>query len=238
MIESVQSRGDGWLDAEGECLTVQAAFSLYLDGDLTGVEMRRVADHLKDCSRCSDEFNAWRTVQATLSEMGPAKAPSRLQAQLRTALAAERERGSYLSAPGKLARIWRTSVAPLAIQGAGGLAAAALLLGGVLHLFAPSLAVQANDDEIAHLIAPHYLYSQVPPEPIETGHEVPILVDAQVDTRGRVYDYAIVDGPNDPTVRLRVQQNLLSSVFRPATVFGVPVYGHVMLTYTGVSVRG
>lgn len=237
-MESEQFRSDGWLRAEGECLGVQAGFSLYLDGELTGVEMRRVAEHLKSCSRCSSEFNAWRTVQATLGEIGPAKPPSRLQAQLRTALAAERERGSYLSPAGKLARLWRTSVAPFALQGAGGLLAAALLLGGVLHVVAPSLAVQANDDELAHLIAPHYLYSQVPPEPIETGREVPILVDAKVDTRGRVYDYTIIDGPNDPAVRLRVEQNLLSSVFRPATVFGTPVYGHVMLTYTGVSVRG
>jgi hypothetical protein len=59
-----------------------------------------------------------------------------------------------------------------------------------------------------------------------------------VDTRGRVYDYTIVDGPRDQAVRLEVEQNLLSSVFTPATVFGVPVDGHVMVTYTGVSVRG
>jgi hypothetical protein len=116
--------------------------------------------------------------------------------------------------------------------------AAALLLIGVLRLFAPGLAVQANDDGLAHLIAPHYLYAQVPPQQIQTGREVPILVEAMVDTRGRVYDYTIIAGPNDPAVRLRVEQNLLSSVFRPATVFGVPVDGHVMLTYTGVSVRG
>ena len=64
------------------------------------------------------------------------------------------------------------------------------------------------------------------------------LIDAKVDTRGRVYDYTILDGPSDPTVRLQVEQNLLTSVFTPATVFGVPVDGHVMVTYTGVSVRG
>lgn len=236
-MRSEQYQG-GWMQVEGDCEAVQAVFSLYLDGELTGVEMRRIADHLDTCSSCSTEFSAWRAVQAALSGLGPAKPPVQLQARLRTVLAAERQRGSYLSAPGKLVRMWRNSVAPLALQGAGGLLAAALLLVGVLHLFAPPLAVQANDDELAHLIAPHYLYSQVPPEPIQTGRGVPILVEAKVDTRGRVYDYKIVDGPDDPAVRLRVQQNLLSSVFHPATVFGVPVYGHVMLTYTGVSVRG
>jgi hypothetical protein len=53
-----------------------------------------------------------------------------------------------------------------------------------------------------------------------------------------VYDYTILDGPSDSAVRRQVEQNLLTSVFTPATVFGVPVDGHVMLTYTGVSVRG
>jgi hypothetical protein len=53
-----------------------------------------------------------------------------------------------------------------------------------------------------------------------------------------VYDYSILEGSQDSAVKVRVEGNLLSSVFQPATVFGVPVRGHVVLTYTGVSVRG
>jgi anti-sigma factor RsiW len=223
---------------DGQCEAAQAAFSAYLDGALSGVEMGRMAGHLDGCAGCAVEFRAWRSVQTALGELGPAKAPAGLQARLRMALAAERERGSHLSVGRRLAMIWKTSLAPLAPQALGGLAAAMLLVAGIAHLFAPGIAVQANDDEMAHLIAPHYLYSQVPPEAIETRHEAPILVDAKVDVRGRVYDYTILDGPSDAAVRLRVEQNLLSSVFRPATVFGVPVDGHVMLTYAGVSVRG
>ncbi|HEX4156416.1 MAG TPA: zf-HC2 domain-containing protein [Acidobacteriaceae bacterium] len=223
---------------EADCRAVRAGFSSYLDGALSGVEMGRMAEHLESCAGCDREFQAWRTVQTALGDLGPAKAPVRLQARLRAALAMERERGSYLPAMGRIARRWKTSVAPLALQGAGGLVAAVLLMGGLFRLFGPGVMVQANDDDMAHLIAPHYLYSQVPAEPIVTVHEVPILVEAKVDTRGRVYDYTILDGPQDAAVRMRVEQNLLSSVFRPATVFGVPVDGHVMLTYTGVSVRG
>lgn len=226
------------LKPEAECTSVQAEFSSYLDGEMSGVEMGRMADHLDDCPDCAGEFRGWRAIQSTLGKMGAAKAPAGLQERLRMALAAERARGAHLSAGARLMLLWKTSVAPLALQGAGGLIAAALLLFGVFRVFAPGLAVQANDDDMAHLIGPHYLYSQVPPQPIETGREVPILVEAKVDTRGRVYDYAIIDGPTDSAVRLRVEENLLSSVFQPATVFGVPVNGHVMLTYTGVSVRG
>jgi hypothetical protein len=177
-------------------------------------------------------------MQTALVVLGSAKPPARLQAQLRTALSIERERGTYLPLLGRIALIWKNSIAPLAVQGAGGLVAALILAAGIFRLFGPGVTVQANDDGLAHLIAPHYLYSQVPPQPIQTGREVPVLVDAKVNTRGIVYDYTIVDGPTDPAIRRRVEQNLLTSVFQPATVFGVPVDGHVMVTYTGVSVRG
>jgi hypothetical protein len=235
-IESLE-QGE-WMQVPGQCQAARAAFSSYLDGALSGVEMGRIAAHLVACAPCTNEFEAWRSMQSTLGELGSAKAPDRLQAQLRTALSIERERGTYLPLAGRIARIWKNSIAPLAVQGAGGLVAALILAAGVFRLFGPGVIVQANDDGLAHLVAPHYLYSQVPPQPVETGREVPVLVDAKVNTSGMVYDYTILDGPTDPAIRARVEQNLLSSVFTPATVFGVPVDGHVMVTYTGVSVRG
>ena len=105
--------------------------------------------------------------------------------------------GTHLPLFERIALIWRTSVAPLAVQTAGGMVAAVLLLAGLFRLFGPGVEVQANDDGLAHLIAPHYLYSQVPPTAVETGRDVPVLIDAKVDTRGRVYDYTILDGPSD-----------------------------------------
>jgi hypothetical protein len=229
-IEQMQPRS--------ECLTAQAAFSSYLDGALSGVEMGRVADHLAGCAPCATEFDAWRTMQTALGDLGPAKPPARLQERLRAALDIERDHGTHLPLLARVRLIWQTSVAPLAVQTAGGMAAAVLLLASLFRLFGPGIEVQANDDGLAHLIAPHYLYSEVPPMAVETGRDVPVLIDAKVDTRGRVYDYTIIDGPSDHVVRMQLEQNLLTSVFKPATVFGVPVDGHVMLTYTGVSVRG
>ncbi len=221
-----------------ECLAAQAAFSSYLDGALSGVQMGRVADHMAGCGPCSTEFGAWRAMQTALGDLGPAKPPERLQERLRAALNVERDHGTHLPLFARIRLIWQTSVAPLAVQTAGGMAAAVLLLAGLFRLFGPGVEVQANDDGLANLVAPHYLYSQVPPTAVETGRDVPVLIDAKVDTSGRVYDYTILDGPSDSAVRRQVEQNLLTSVFKPATVFGVPVEGHVMLTYTGVSVRG
>jgi anti-sigma factor RsiW len=220
------------------CESVREEFSSYLDGAMTGAEMAAMAVHLDGCSECASEFAAWREIQSSLAELGPARPPMRLQEQLRAAIADERERGTHLPWTRRFLAAWEISIAPMALRVTGGLAAAMVLLGSLGWMFGAPITVQANDDAMAHLIAPHYLYSQVPPQPIETGREVPVLVEAMVDTRGRVYDYAIIEGPKDASVQLRVEQNLLSSVFKPATVFGVPVRGHVVMTYTGVSVRG
>jgi anti-sigma factor RsiW len=229
--------------ASRDCEDVRSEFSAYLDGAVSGVQMARIATHIEDCSGCAEEFAVWRGVQRSLSEMGPARPPARLQARLREAIAVERERGTHLSFSRRALLLWESTLAPLAFRLSGGLAAALILVGGLTWMFAaPLAAVQASDDRMAHLVAPRYLYSQVPPQPIKTHREepsdVPIVVEAMVDSKGRVYDYTILAGPNDPGVRVRVEDNLLSSVFQPATVFGVPVRGHVVMTYSGISVQG
>jgi hypothetical protein len=161
-----------------------------------------------------------------------------MQARLRKALAEERARGSHLPWFGRISMAWESTIAPAALRVSGAMALAVLLAGGLGWMFGAPIAVQANDDAMAHLVGPHYLYSQVPPQPIDTKRDVPIVVEAQVDTAGRVYDYSIVEGPADERVKVSVEQNLLASVFKPATVFGVPVRGHVVVTFTGVSVKG
>jgi len=220
------------------CAAVQAQFSAYLDSAMSGVEMVAIHAHLESCSSCSEEFAMWRAVQRSLGELGPAAMPLRLQHQLRAAIAAERTEQTYLPIHLRLLREWQNTIAPVALRVAGGFAAAVVLVAGMGYLFAAPIAVQANDDRLANLTPARYLYSQVPPQPIRMPQDEPIVVEALVNEQGRVYDYAIVNGPHSDKVEVQVADNLLASVFKPASVFGVPVRGHVILTYTGVSVHG
>jgi hypothetical protein len=224
--------------AASECVAVREEFSAYLDGAVSGVEMAVISRHLSECDDCATDFNVWRQVQRSLGELGPQTPPARLQARLRAAIAAERERGAHLPFFQRALLLWRSSLAPLALRLSGGFAVTLVLAGALCWVFGAPITVQANDAGMANLIAPRYMYSQVPPAPISTQHDVPIVVDAMVDSSGRVYRYTILAGPKDSAVNLRVENNLLSSVFTPATVFGVPVRGHVVMTYTGISVRG
>jgi hypothetical protein len=109
-----------------------------------------------------------------------------------------------------------------------------LLLGAV----AAPQPVLANDEPLGALTAPHYLYSIVTPGDIVTPHGNSIVVEASVDAAGRVYDFTIVSGPQDDAIRTRVADQLLGSVFEPASAFGVPIRGRVVVTFSGISVHG
>lgn len=201
--------------------------------------MGALAAHLESCTACEAEFAAWRSMQKALVDMGPAKLPGTLQARLRDVLASEINRGTYLSPLRRFAAFWERTLAPMCLRVSGGLAAALVLVGGAVWFIGTAAPVQANDDRLADLQPPRFLYSEVPPEPIAAGGEFEaVLVDAKVNADGRVYDYTLLEGPSDSASRARLESNLLGSIFRPATVFGVPVPGHAMMTYTVVSVHG
>jgi len=221
------------------CVNIRAQFPDYLDGTVPGVAMGTIARHLETCAACSTEFEALRSVQRSLASLGPVKAPARLQAQLRQAIAMERKLGTHLSPTGKLQLAWREWLGSAALRAAGGFAAALILAAGLYGLSAaPLAAVQASDDHQANFTAPRFMYSEVPTSPIVSDRDTVVMVTAKVDSEGRVYDYAILAGPQDPAVRLGIERNLLASVFKPATLFGSPVNGQVLVTYTGVSVQG
>jgi len=114
----------------------------------------------------------------------------------------------------------------------------ALLGMGMLGVAAAPQQVLANDEPLGAITAPHYLYSTVAPSAIITPQDAGIVVEASVDSTGRVYDFTIVAGPQDEGVRTQVANQLLDSVFQPASAFGVPIRGHAIITFSGISVHG
>jgi hypothetical protein len=221
------------------CLTCQSSFSAYLDGGVSGQQMQKIAEHLKNCADCTGEFASWRSMQEALFSVGPAKAPSNLGLKLRLAISHEqsRRKSSWLDT---LSLKWDNAVRPMLVQVSAGFAGAVVLVGGIallLGMVAAPEPVMANDEPLGAMTAPHYLYSSVNPRPIVTDRDAVIVVEAYVDSRGKVYDYHLVSGPEDAAVQSQVVDQLLTSVFEPASVFGAPVRGRVVLTFSGISVH-
>jgi anti-sigma factor RsiW len=221
------------------CQKHRSDFSAYLDGAISGKRMQQIARHLEYCEECSQEFAALRSMQQSLSTLGSLKAPADLGLKLRLAISHEQaqRKSSWLDT---VTLKWENAIRPMLVQVSAGFAGAVVLVGGIallLGMVAAPEPVMANDEPLGAITAPHYLYSAVDPHAIETPHDTVIVVEAYVNSLGRVYDYNIVSGPTEPAVRSQVVDQLLDSVFQPASVFGAPVRGRVVVTFSGISIH-
>jgi hypothetical protein len=232
------------------CASIQSSFSEYLDGAISGRRMQEISQHIEGstdaggvrhegCVACASELAAWRIAQNALVALGPAKAPADLPLKLRIAISHElAHRDSRVF--DRLSLAWNNIVRPRLVQVSAGIAGS-MVLGSMVLLLGVVAAPQpvlANDEPLGAMTAPHFRYFTYSPGDTVTPRDTPIVVEAQVNARGQVYDYTIVSGSGDAAVRARVEGQLLSSVFEPASAFGVPVRGHVVITFAGISVHG
>jgi negative regulator of sigma E activity len=221
---------------------MQAKFTEYLDGRLSGREMQAVSAHLERCRGCADEWKSIGQMQSSLAGLGPVPEPADLTLRIRVAISHERAR-RHQSPFHSWNLAWRNTVGPFLLQATAGFASAVLLMGSVIVLvsmFAQPESAQASADEpLGKATAPRFLYlSSVVGENQMNAVPGPVVIEAYVNGSGEVYDYRIVSGPTDPGTRAQVENLLLWSRFEPARRFGQPVPGLAVLSFSGVSVRG
>lgn len=222
------------------CNKIRASFSDYLDGAVSGQRMQEIASHLESCGDCERDFADLRSMQQSLAVLKPVKVPVDLGMKLRLAISHEQaaRRSSWID---KFSVQWENAIRPMVVQVSAGFAGSVALVGGIMLLLGMVAApepVMANDEPLGAMTSPHYLYSATSPQAIVTDHDSAIVVEAYVNDLGRVYDYNIVSGPEDAAVQSQIVDQLLLSVFEPAKVFGMPVRSRVVVTFSGISVRG
>ena len=222
------------------CDQAQDNFSAYLDGTLNGVEMQTLSSHLDACEPCTTDFTTARNLQHVLASVGPVAAPSDLGLKLRLAISHEsaRRKGHWMDV---ITTRWDNVFRPLLVQYSAGLAGAVLLIGSITMLVgvvAVPQAVLANDTPLGAITVPRYLYSATPAQPVITPEDMTIVIQADVDAQGEVYDYTILSGPQDQQVAAQVRNQLMLQHYEPARAFGEPIRGRVLITFAGASVRG
>jgi hypothetical protein len=179
-------------------------------------------------------------MQQALTGLRSARVPSDIALKLRVAISQEKARQEKRWIDTFRVR-WENALRPMLIQVSAGFAGTIVLIGSVLLLlgvFAEPQAVMAHDVPLGAMTSPHYLYSAANQRPIIANRDTMIVIAADVNAAGRVYDYRIVSGPETPEVENQVREQLMLSVFEPARVFGSPVRGQAVITFAGISVRG
>ena len=143
---------------------------------------------------------------------------------------------------------WGNTLAPFMLRASAGFAGAVLLVGAMTLLigtFATPETLAAGDEPIGMASAPHLLYASYPIGAAD-GPDLklldnpadPTVVEAYIDGAGRVYDFRVLSGSTDQQTHATLENKLLFSLFEPARVFGQPVRGVALLSFSGVSVQG
>ena len=66
-----------------------------------------------------------------------------------------------------------------------------------------------------------------------------LVLEAYIDANGRVQDYRVLSSPDDTdAVDQQLKNMLIFTIFRPATSFGRPTSGRVVLSFSHVNVKG
>jgi hypothetical protein len=220
------------------CQNAQKQAHAAVDRMLSEEERENISKHLERCRECASYLESMEQLRANLRGMGHAPVPARLSGQLRVLVSYERVRRIWgNSLPSPLER-WATRMRlafeelmhQLALPFAGGLLSALVLFGALV----PALAF------------PHNYWGDVPmpiytdPAPVAAAEQGwlelmnPVVndgddtvVELTIDEHGRV-TYYVTHGVLTP----EMENNLvLFSRFTPATLFGQPTWGRVMISF-------
>ena len=72
----------------------------------------------------------------------------------------------------------------------------------------------------------------------ELDLQEPVIIQAFIDANGKVQDYQIISGPDGDDVRSQLNRALLYATFSPTYVFGQPVPGTAVISFSQVNVKG
>lgn len=216
------------------CTEARPLFSSYLDGAMSGAEMRRVSEHLNGCNECRSQYVLLERMRTVLGSLGRKHAPPELPGKIRIAIASERSRNRR-HVFRALAVRFENAFNAFMFPATAGVVTAIIFFALLIGFF---VTPPASADDV-----PTMLY--VPPRLEMAGYadsdlnlDSPVVVETLVDASGRVENFRIISGRDDEEVRMELNRALLFTVFVPAQSFGRAVPGRAVISFAHIKVRG
>lgn len=219
------------------CSWIQQHLLAYSEGELSGFARVVTRLHLQVCPSCLRDADLLEGARSPLKILSAPEPPSSLATQLRAAISVELARGNpWQWRINRWKASFREGMRPMAIRTLGGSLSALVLFSAIIpDLW--SLPVKASDD-VPLTYLTNGLVSKAQQLPSKTlnpfSEDTEILVF--IDTRGKMYDFELVSEEQRENARLRAEiaQLLLLAEFQPATFFGQPVLGRVLISFKTV----
>ncbi len=221
------------------CDEANLLISPYLDGAVTGHQMRALSEHMCGCGTCAREYMLLKQTQSALASLGRKQPPQELTLKLRVMVsqqAAQRRRPWFESLQMRLQHAIRAFMVPAT----AGALTAIVIFGLLIGFFALPSQLEASDDDVPTML---YTPPQLVMSPFSAGvngvNGDSLVVEAFIDASGRVQDYRILSAPaNYEAMAAQVQNMLIFTVFQPARAFGRPTSGRAVLSFSRINVQG
>ncbi len=229
----------GTMMTEMRCSEAKRLFSPYLDGAVTGRQMRGLEEHLSQCGTCCDGYESLRRTQQLLISGGRIKAPADLGLKLRLAISREAAQARRPRFEGFQVRL-ENLLQAFTVPATAGFLTALLLFGVAMVYFVVPSSLQANNGDVPLLVntAPE-LQQSLFGNTLDTISADSLVIEAYIGSDGRVQDYRILsDSDSSKEVLPEVKRMLIFTTFRPAMSMGRPTWGRAVLSFSKISVRG
>jgi Putative zinc-finger len=222
------------------CAQAKPLFSPYLDGAVTGRQMRDLSCHLESCDPCRRHYVSLRRTQQLLVRVSPRKAPADLALKLQVAISQEAAQSRCRYLDGAQVRL-QNALNLFMVPATAGLSAAVVIFVVLMGFMAP---LQADNSDVPLMLhtAPQLQQSAFG-SALDSINDDSLVIEAYVDSKGRVQDYRILsDSKEDDLLLPQLKKNMLIfttfTTFRPALSMGRPTTGRAILSFSRVSVKG
>jgi hypothetical protein len=221
-----------------KCGQARQLLSPYLDGAVTGAEMQALRAHLDACPACAREYKSLRQTQQLLVSAGRPAMPADLGLKLRLAISHEaaQSRRPYEG----LRTRFENALDAFMVPATAGLICAILIFGVVAGVLATPGQLQANNQQDVPLVlntGPELQQNAF--ESIGSINTDSLVIEAYVDSQGRIEDYKILSDPGESQELLpQLKRMLIFTTFRPAMSMGHPISSRAVLSFSKISVHG
>ena len=218
-----------------DCRTAALKIRSYVDGELGPVLRWWLRRHLVECRQCFEEYEDRDVVRELVRNGDEIAVPAFLRTRILLATA-----HAMRWDPVSQAKLWLDNcLRPLAVPAFGGVLSAMILFAVLISDLSFVRGGFADDIPLTYLTRTWITSPSITEAPALVVPE-DITVEVFIDRDGRVYDLRMVKVPKGAphlTSRLksRVASALLTAKFDPATNFGRPVLGRVLLSFRPVT---
>jgi putative zinc finger protein len=220
-----------------ECSSIQKLMSPFIDSMVTASEGERLESHVAVCEPCQRQLQSYISMRSLVARIEVPALPEDMVLETRVRLSRERNKNFFNRLENRLNNVLKPLVVPVLL----GTSLTMLLFGVLLGALASETTVLAQSRFVEPPLYPLF-------QPVRTsnanwvrfapnngqGLEEPLTIETHVGDEGRVIDFQVLSGPQNPEVNSWIRQVLSLAQFTPATAFGKPVESRIILSFVAV----